>query len=511
MHDAYVWREALASRWVTDPAQYSQYTSGSRPTRRPQLHAIRLRSIPQHRSISLFGWGSSKSPDEFTKAHPQSTTTSPSQTVDSAASQPTPDSIRTVKASHSTSDAADPNSPNVVEPDALQNIEKSILQAQDTTSAATVSETPELASIPEGIGYLKEVCGLDFGWGPTSLIQFVLEHIHITAGLSWSASIIALAFVIRGSIFPMTLAASSMTAKFQEISPVIKDLREKSTEALANNDKNTALEVQMQIREIHKETGISFVKMFRPMFFQIPLGYGAWHFLRLSSAVPVPAFETEQWLWITNLATGDPLYILPVLTALLTWTNLNTTQSSQTTEVPGMSAVKNFLPLITGGFMLIQPASVQIYFLVNGILTQLQMSSLQRNSFRRFLKLHPLPDKGPKPAADTPFSRMNFSPKIINTTARTTTTPGPTPPPPPPAPKSSIIDRGVESFQGMGARSWRGMIGSTVEKQEAKAKKKKIQAQKDAATRYEHQRRQDGQSQRAYRNAQGGQSREKSG
>jgi YidC/Oxa1 family membrane protein insertase len=363
----------------------------------------------------------------------------------------------------------------------------------------------DLASIPEGIGYLKDVCGLDFGWGPTSLMQFLLEHIHITAGFSWSVSIIAVVFLLRAAIYPFAVTASDMTARFQEMSPLIKQIQARSRDALNNNDRTGVLEAQMQMRELKKEGNFAFNKMFRPLLLQFPLGYGAWNLLRSCSNVPVPGFETEHWLWISNLTVGDPYYLLPIITAAMTWVNVTTsakTQSAQA-EMPGMALIRNGFPVITGVFMLFQPAAVQIYFLCNGLFTQIQVTSLQNPAWRRILKLHPLPNQSPK-TEGIPSSRMNISPRVINTTGRVTTTSSPTPQPAPSsaqAPDRSFIDRGVDSIKAASQQTWRKAIGSTKEKAEQKAQERKREAQKDAAARYEAQRRQDLENIRAYRNA----------
>ena len=383
----------------------------------------------------------------------------------------------------------------------MQKLETSVLKSQDTASStAAVSDTPDLASIPEGIGYLKDVCGLDFGWGPTSLMQYLLEHIHITAGLSWSASIIALVFLLRATIYPLAVSASDSTAKFQEMTPLVKEIRAKSQKALEHNDKAAALEAQMQLRELKKECNFSFTKMLRPLILQVPLGYGAWHLLNSCSNVPVPAFETEHWLWVSNLAVGDPWYLLPLATAAMTWANLNTNTKGNpdaAATMPGMEQLKAIFPIITGAVLMFQPACVQIYFLVNASLTQLQVTSLQNPTWRKILNLHPLPDRGPKPAA-TPNSRMNTSPKVINTTARpaTTSSPGSSP-----APASAPAQETNRSFVDQGVDFLKSRWGSTKEQQDEKAAVKKRKSLKETAARYEAQRKEDLSSQRSYRNA----------
>ena len=494
----------------TNLAQFSHRSPISQSTRRPQLYSNQLNLSQQSRSLSLFGWGSNKASDDFSKAHADPTPSS--QTIDSAAqasttpSQPSIESIRTVKASHSTSDAPEPTNASNVEADALRTIENSVIHPENTTSTTgVVSDTPDLASVPEGLGYLKDVCGLDFGWGPTSVMQFILEHIHVSAGLSWSASIITMVFLLRAALFPLYLQASDTAARFQEIAPVIKELQAKSQAGLTNNDREAVQETQMQMREIRKESGVSFNKMFRPMFLQVPLGYGAWHILRQASTLPVPAFEAEHWLWLSNLAVADPWYIMPVATGALTWLNLNTTQKAQVgqAQLPGMALIKNVTPVIAGTFLAFQPGSAQIYFLANGLIQQLQLTTLQNRASRRILRLHPMPNQAPKAEADGQYSGMKMSSKVINTTARTTTTAAAatTPAPASTATKRSFMDKGVDSVKTMGQQAWQKASGSTTEKMEEKAKTRKREAQKTAAARYEAQRRQDLASMRSYRNA----------
>lgn len=453
------------------------------------MGAARLDCARQSRSLSLWGWGSSKSPEDFAKAHPHST--SPTSAPEVVAPEPSIEVDKTVKASHSTSEAPAATSPGNGEPDTVQEL---------VTPAAVPGDTPDLASIPEGLGYLKDVCGLDFGVGPTALMQFGLEHIHVMGGLSWTASIIALTFVLRGTIFPIALSASSMAAKFQELGPAIKELREKSQGSLASNDRAGAMAAQMEMRELYKGANLSFFKMFAPTLFQIPLGYGAWHLLRTASELPVPAFEVESFLWINSIAIGDPYYLLPAATAALTWFNFHTTLQAQTSPNPLAGMLRNVLPLVTFGFLCFQPGSVQIYFIANSFFTQLQLTSFQSPTFRRLLNMHPMPK--PAQSGDGPLSRLNVEPKVINTTARPTSSSSiPKAAAPVESMNRSFIDKGVDSIKTAGKETWNKLTATTKEKAEQKALEKKREAQKAAAQRYEAQRKEDLKNVRLYRNA----------
>lgn len=408
-----------------------------------------------------------------------------------------------MKASHATSE--NPGQINA-EPDALQTLENSVLSSQANPSQTAVTpESPDLASIPEGIGYLKDVCGLDFGWGPTSLAQFFLEHLHITGGLSWTISIAVLAVLLRGACLPWAITASDQAAKMKELQPVIKPLSEKMKQALAENQRDLAVQTQLQIRELRSESGLSFMKMFRPMLLQVPLGYGAWHTLTTAAALPVPSMESEQFLWISNLCVADPTYLLPVLTATMTYFNVRVSQRGQ----PNMQfaqVLRVVMPVVSGLFLCFQSTAVGIYFLANGIFSQIQISGLQNAAVRRWLKLAPMPlnpSSAPESNTSTRFSSMNMSVTETRPSAIATREPAP-------STNRSWIDKGVDSVKGMGRNAWKNSFGAASEKVEERKIKERRERQKEQQAKYEAQRKQDLEMQRSYRNAAMGGKKDKS-
>lgn len=412
-----------------------------------------------------------------------------------------------MKASHATSEAPDPtfthpHPVSSVEPEVLQKLENSILKPHGTTLPDVDGEAPDLSSIPEGLGYLKDVCGLDFGWGPTAMMEYLLEHIHITAGLSWSASIVGLAILIRLAIFPAAVGAAEQGARMREMQPILQPLREKVKVALRENNKQAAMETQQQIRELSKESGVSLRKAFVPVLMQIPLQFGGFRLLRDAGSLPVPAFETEQFLWVTDLSTGDATWILPVVTAGLTYLNIVSSQKAQPNVSGVMKTLQGVLPVVSFAFLSFQPAATQIFFFVNGVLSQIQISTIQNPLFRRWRNMTPLafpPQSTPGGAAGSPsssFSKMNIgrqAPDTPGTSPLGTTS------------DRSAVDKGVDAFKAEGRKVWKntlGGIGETWKEQsEKKVNEAQVEKRKTATAKYEAQRRQDLEQERSYRNA----------
>lgn len=227
-------------------------------------------------------------------------------------STPTP-----INAVHSTTDTpATPTLPHTPEPQVLREIENTIAAPHLSPSAEPLlSAEQELFTMPERIGYLKEVCGLDYGWGPTAFMEFVVEHLHIYGGLTWAASIAGSAVLIRLLAFRPSCQSSDLAVRMKQAGPVLKPLQKEYKEATLAKDTVKQAQVAGQIKMIMQEYNIRYGKIFLPMLIQIPLSFGGFRLYRGMAALPVPAFEAEQWLWVSDLTQSDPLYMLPLISA----------------------------------------------------------------------------------------------------------------------------------------------------------------------------------------------------
>lgn len=432
----------------------------------------------------MFGWGSKPTPNDLSETHSGATPVNTTQVAS------TVDPVRTVKASHDTSVTPDPSTAhphlaNEHTPEALQKLENAILNPHNAVPPAEqLADIPDLASIPERIGYLKEVCALDFGWGPSSMMEWALEHLHITAGLSWANSIIVLAVLFRIALIRPAYVASEQNAKMREMAPVLTPLQERSKTALAAGDKNGALEVQREIAALRKEYGLSFGKIFLPIILQLPFQIGAFRVLSAAGNLPVPGFETQHWLWLTNISTTDPTYALPVIISALTYFNLARTVKGQPdNKLAGY--MKNGLPLLSFLVMIWQPASLHLFFLVNGAFNFGQMATLQSPRFRSWAGLTPMlkaPARSTGPTGPT-YGNM----KVANPNQTSST---------PDQSNRSLIDQGVDKLK----KTWNDATANSTYAQNAK-KKQENQSITDRQEKWEIQRQDEMEASRRERNS----------
>lgn len=156
--------------------------------------------------------------------------------------------------------------------------------------------------------------GLDFGWGPTSLAQWLIEHVHVYSGLPWWGTIACVSLIVRGAMFYPLSRMADTTAKTKEIQPIMMPLMLKQRERALARDQAGMNKYRLEIQELNKVAGINKFWMAVPII-QLPILYGLFNCLREMSMKPVPGFLTGGFEWVTNLTLADPFYLLPLATA----------------------------------------------------------------------------------------------------------------------------------------------------------------------------------------------------
>jgi YidC/Oxa1 family membrane protein insertase len=170
------------------------------------------------------------------------------------------------------------------------------------------------------IGYLHEA-GIDFGWGPTSMVQWTMEHIHILGGFEWWGTLLVSAAVFRLLMLYPTIMSSDTMAKMGHIRPQMDKITEEYKRLQAQGKSAEAMAYRTaEMKSIKEIAGANALGMWLPLAIQIPLGFGTFRFLRSLSATPNIGMETGGALWFTDLSIPDPYFILPVAMAI--WMHL---------------------------------------------------------------------------------------------------------------------------------------------------------------------------------------------
>lgn len=343
------------------------------------------------RSLSLWPFGSSQQPVDAKPADFAATSSSTSPAAPVSDVEPSSHAVTaTGPGSSGLSSATETSSfqpdsiPTSFVPESFSDLEPSILD------------------IPEQIGYLKHL-GLDFGWGPTAMCEWLLEHLYIYTGLPWWAVITAAAVGVRVAWFWPTVVGQQSAAKMallQQDPDFIKASNE-AKEVMWDKDADTMVKMKAQnkLRTLTKRAGASMAKTLIPPLAIVPFSYGMFRLLRAMSALPVPSLETGGFAWITDLTVYDPTYILPLASAALSAltirqaqkTNLNPTPQSETMNKIMLWGLTPLMIVVTAWF----PAAVQYFFFVFAVTTVAQGQILATPAVRRMVGLPPLIEAAP--------------------------------------------------------------------------------------------------------------------
>jgi len=191
-------------------------------------------------------------------------------------------------------------------------------------------------------------------------LQSILEffyHISGTIGLeNYGLAIILMTIVIKLLLYPLTVKQVKSMKAMQDMQPEMKKLQEK-------HKKNPDV-LQKEMAKLYKESGVNPLAGCLPLVAQMPILMGMFYALRDFHYVGDP-----QFLWMTSLSNADPLYILPVLSALTTFIQQKQTSAEMNQQTKMMMI---FMPLFIGWISCTFPSGLVIYWVVSNLMQILQ-------------------------------------------------------------------------------------------------------------------------------------------
>lgn len=241
-------------------------------------------------------------------------------------------------------------------------------------------------------------------------MEWLIEHIHIWGGMSWWASLAAAALVTRIALFHPSLKAADNAAKIGPIKNEMTLLRTKRMQFLSQGRQLDAAKAKVELDDLLEKHDIKAWRTYVPML-QVPLGFGIFRVVRGMSELPVPGLAMEHFVWIHDLTSYDPYYVLPLLATSFMYFTMKVSllfcpvfiaqqadilQKGVDTGLNemGQSAIGRFfvigLPAISLLFIAWQPAALQLYFAASGAFSLIQGYLFNTDATRKMLGITPL-------------------------------------------------------------------------------------------------------------------------
>ncbi|TGJ86249.1 hypothetical protein E0Z10_g2525 [Xylaria hypoxylon] len=271
--------------------------------------------------------------------------------------------------------------------------------------------------IPERLGYLKEL-GLEYGPGPTSVCQWLLEFVHVYTGMPWWGTIATVALLFRAALFYPTLIGSKHQAKLQKLQAnpaFVKAKDEFTLAAYRTKDQATSLAARSEMARLTRETGASPVLPFIGLV-MIPFSFGMFRVIRGMAGIPVPGMDVGGLAWFSDLTVHDPFFILPSVSVVLGIFMFKQTQRTNMNPNPMQESMMKGMTYVLPPLMFLGtawlPAGLQWFFTVISLGSIAQTRATLSPAVRRWAGLLPLPNRDA--AAKTPLGVIQYqSPSSI--------------------------------------------------------------------------------------------------
>ena len=229
--------------------------------------------------------------------------------------------------------------------------------------ATTLFVGPKLQAQLEEIDETLKLT-VDYGW-LTIISQPLFWLLSLVYGFvaNWGVSIIIVTILIKLAFYKLTESSGRSMAKMRNLQPRMKALQDRY------KDDRQALSQAMM--ELYKREKVNPAAGCLPILIQMPF-FLAFYWVLLES---VEMRQAPFALWITDLSTRDPYFILPLImgVAMFMQQKLNPAPAD-----PVQAKVMQIMPIMFTVFFAFFPSGLVLYWVTNTLLSIAQQWKINR-------------------------------------------------------------------------------------------------------------------------------------
>ena len=238
----------------------------------------------------------------------------------------------------------------------------------------------ESVSVPTISGAAKDLRSMiNFGWfGPIARplflwLRWTNQYIH-----NWGWSIVLQTIIITIALVPLRYYQLKSALKMQRVQPQMKAIQEKYKKYSMRDPRKQ--EMNKEIGELYKREGVNPVGGCLPMLMQLPFLYA--YYRMLSTAIDL---RQAHWLWIHDLSSADPWYLLPIVMAVSMFVLQKMTPQGGID--PSQQKMMNIMmPVMMGVFFFKLPAGLNLYYALSNVIMIGQTWIMNRTELGREMR-----------------------------------------------------------------------------------------------------------------------------
>jgi len=212
---------------------------------------------------------------------------------------------------------------------------------------------------------------IDYGWFAivAKPLLLVLKWIQAYV-VNWGVAIIAITFLIKIVLFPLTYKQLASMKKMSSLQPRVETIKAKWSPKI-KSDPQARLKMNEETMALYKTEGVNPAGGCLPLLLQMPILIAFYQMLAHAIELRHAPFA----LWIQDLSAKDPYYVTPILMTATMWIQQQMTPATgDATQRKIMAA----MPLVFGFMFKDMPSGLVLYWLVQNVLTIGQQLLLDR-------------------------------------------------------------------------------------------------------------------------------------
>ena len=232
----------------------------------------------------------------------------------------------------------------------LGSLEPGASKVLDANFFAGPQEEKVLEALTPGLELVK-----DYGWLTilAKPLYWLLDRLQGFIN-NWGWSIVALVLLLKIAFYWLNAKAYASMAKMKAVNPKVMEMRERL--------KDKPQQMQQEMMRIYREEKVNPMGGCFPIMVQIPV-FIALYWVLLSSV----EMRNAPWvMWIHDLSSPDPYYILPLI---MTLTTVLQTALNPAPPDPMQAKLMWFMPLAFSVMFFFFPSGLVLYWITNNILS----------------------------------------------------------------------------------------------------------------------------------------------
>jgi YidC/Oxa1 family membrane protein insertase len=201
-------------------------------------------------------------------------------------------------------------------------------------------------------------------------------HAHIVANWGWA--IVIQTLIITVVLLPLRISSMKSALKMQKVQPQMNAIKEKYKKYTMRDPRKQ--EMNQEIAALMKKEGVSPAGGCLPLIIQMPFIFAYYSMLGASLDL-----RHAHWLWVSDLSSRDPYFLLPIVLVL----SMIVTQ--RMTPATGMDPAQQkmmnlMMPLMMGFIFFNLAAGLNLYYAESNLIGIVQQAVMSRTGLGREMR-----------------------------------------------------------------------------------------------------------------------------